>query len=363
MQQAPGVGPVRYAQLLERFGSPAAVFAASRSDLRELNLPETALAYIAEPDWSRVEHALAWLEKPNNHLICWYDSNYPRLLKELAQAPPLLFVHGDPTVLCSYQIAIVGTRQPTASGRQTARDFAAHLAAAGMVVTSGLALGIDGEAHRGALSVKGRTIAVMGTGLNRIYPSKHHSLAHEISEQGALVSELPLDTPALAENFPRRNRIISGLALGTLVVEAALRSGSLITARLAAEQGREVFAIPGSIHNPMAKGCHDLLRQGAKLVETAEDILEELGPLAAVAEKAYTVETDLSATPDALPEDVLDQDYRDLLAHFPAEPIAIDVLVERCGLTVETVSSMLLILELQGYVVAAPGGLYSRCSQ
>jgi DNA processing protein len=248
---------------------------------------------------------------------------------------------------------VVGTRHPTPAGKETARSFASQLSASGIVITSGLALGVDAEAHYGALLSKGQTIAVMGTGPDQIYPARHRELAYAIVENGALVSELPPGVPALAENFPRRNRIISGLSLGTLVVEAAARSGSLITAQLAAEQGREVFAIPGSIHNVMAKGCHRLIRQGAKLVETTADILEELGPLATIVS---------STTAEELPVDLseLDEDLRDLLFHLGHGPVSVDWLVERCGLTAEAVSSMLLILELQGLVTAAPGGLYSR---
>ncbi|MBE2293668.1 MAG: DNA-protecting protein DprA, partial [Phycisphaerales bacterium] len=216
---------------------------------------------------------------------------------------------------------------------------------------------IDAAAHQGALSGGGQTIAVMGTSLDRIYPAKHRDLAHAIAENGALVSELPTGTPAMAENFPRRNRLISGLALGVLVVEAALQSGSLITARQALDQGREVFAIPGSIHNPMVKGCHALIRQGAKLVETAADILEELGSLAAFASHPPEIPDTLT-----LPSvsETLDEEYRQLLMAMGDEPLAIDSLVERCGLTAEVVSSMLLILELEGYVAAVPGGLYCR---
>ncbi len=224
-----------------------------------------------------------------------------------------------------------------------------------MTVTSGLAFGIDAAAHQGALASGGQTVAVMGTGLDRVYPAKHRDLAHAIAERGALVSEFPIGTPVVAGNFPQRNRLISGLALGVLVVEAAAQSGSLITARLANEQGREVFAIPGSIHNPLAKGCHTLIRQGAKLVETAADILEELGSLAAAGA------TDPVTAPAPAPASaMLDDDYRQLLAAIGAEPASIDGLVERCGLTAEVVSSMLLIMELEGYVAAIPGGLYCR---
>jgi len=354
--RAPGIGPGRFASLLQRFGSPRAVFTANRDEWTGLGLAEAALDYLSAPDWKRVEQDLGWLERPRNGLLCLTDPAYPRLLRQLAQPPPVLFVHGDPACLRAAQIAIVGTRNPTPSGRETTRDFAAHLAGSGLVITSGLALGVDAEAHRGALQGGGITVAVMGTGLDRIYPAKHRELAQAIAEAGALVSELPPGTPPLAENFPRRNRIISGLSMGTLVVEAAVRSGSLITARFAAEQGREVFAIPGSIHNPMARGCHSLIRQGAKLVETAADILEELGALVQL-----TLEDNVQnrREPSSAPAQ-LDEDYRRLLEYLGHELVSVDSLVERCGLTAEAVSSMLLILELQGLVAAAPGGLYSR---
>lgn len=332
------------------------MLAAGRSELSALGLKDAALDYLRAPDWAQVERDLVWLQQPSHHLLCLNDPAYPPLLRQTDAPPPVLFVRGDLELLQTYQIAIVGTRHPTTEGRRTAYDFAAHLAGCGVTVTSGLALGIDAEAHRGALA-QGRTVAVMGTGLNRVYPAANRELARQIAEQGALVSELPLDTPAAAANFPRRNRIISGLALGTLVVEAAVQSGSLITARLAGEQGREVFAIPGSIHNPQARGCHSLIRQGAKLVETAADILEELGPLAAVVTAA--VQSQPGSIPAAVPDD-LDPDYQNLLNLLTQEPAAIDTLVERSRLTVDAVSSMLLILELQGYVAAAPGGLYSR---
>ncbi len=353
--RAPGIGPARFVRLLEHFGSAAAVFAADRAELGRLELPTAALDYLRRPDWRPVEQDLAWLEQPGNHLLRLDEARYPHLLRQIPYPPPLLFVHGDPDCLRRSQLAIVGTRNPTPLGRETAQRFATHLADAGLVITSGLALGIDAAAHQGALaSAEGRTVAVMGTSLDRVYPAKHRDLAHAIAGRGALVSELPIGTAALAENFPRRNRLISGLALGVLVVEAATRSGSLITARLAAEQGREVFAIPGSIHNPLAKGCHALIRQGAKLVETAADILEELGALAAVG----AGEIESLAAPSAAVE--LDADYQQLLAAMHDEPVGVDLLVERCGLTAEVVSSMLLILELEGYVAAVPGGLYCR---
>lgn len=339
--------------MLAHFGTAAAVFAADRAELRQLDLPAASLDALRQPDWRRVEQDLAWLERPGNYLLQQDDPCYPPLLRQITYPPPLLFVHGNLESLRAPQLAIVGTRNPTPLGRDTAHHFAAYLAGAGLAVTSGLALGIDAAAHQGALSGNGLTIAVMGTSLDRIYPAKHRDLAHAIAENGALVSELPTGTPAMAENFPRRNRLISGLAMGVLVVEAALQSGSLITARQALEQGREVFAIPGSIHNPMVKGCHALIRQGAKLVETASDILEELGSLAAFVSDS----PEISATAPAVPE-TLDEEYRQLLLAMGDESLAIDSLVERCGLTAEVVSSMLLILELEGYVAAVPGGLY-----
>lgn len=352
--RAPGIGPARFARLLEHFGSAAAVFAADGAQLQPLELPDAALDYLRRPDWRRVEQDLAWLEQPDNHLLRLEDPRYPSLLRQIPYPPPLLFVHGDPGCLRLPQLAIVGTRNPTPLGRETAQRFAAHLAEFGLLITSGLALGIDAAAHQGALAGGGRTIAVMGTGLDRVYPAQHRDLAHAIAERGALVSEFSIGTSPVAGNFPQRNRLISGLALGVLVVEAAAQSGSLITARLANEQGREVFAIPGSIHNPLAKGCHALIRQGAKLVETAADILEELGALAA------TTHEGVPPVAAASSSEALDEEYRQLLVAMGDEPVGIDLLVDRCGLTAEALSSMLLILELEGYAAAIPGGLYSR---
>ncbi|VAX06257.1 Rossmann fold nucleotide-binding protein Smf possibly involved in DNA uptake [hydrothermal vent metagenome] len=299
-----------------------------------------------------------WLALPNNHLITIHDPGYPSLLKEIADPPSALFVHGDPTLLAMPQLAIVGSRNPSTVGSQTAHEFAKHLAAAGLTITSGLATGIDGAGHRGALKAKGTTIAVTGTGLDRVYPASHHGLASQIAQQGgALVSEFPPGTPARAGHFPRRNRIISGLSLGTLVVEAAMRSGSLITARLASEQGREVFAIPGSIHNPLARGCHILIRQGAKLVETAQDIIEELGPLLNTLIQAEPTETELPKNNHSLQ---LDADYRQILDNIGYDPTPVDTIISLTGLTAEAVSSMLLLLELEGYVAPAPGGCFCR---
>jgi DNA processing protein len=294
------------------------------------------------------------LQPPGHHLLTISDPGYPELLTQLQDPPALLFIRGDPELLSSPQLAMVGSRNPTPSGRQTARDFARFLASAGITITSGLAIGIDGASHEGALQAEGHTIAVMATGPDRLYPARHRRLAEQIQEQGALVTEFPPGTPPKRGHFPRRNRLISGLSLGTLVVEAAQRSGSLITARLAAEQGREVFAIPGSIHNPLARGCHALIRQGAKLVETAQDVVEELGPLLCHLRLPVDPRQE-GLGPIA---ETWDQDYQRLLDCLGFDPVAIDLLIQRSGLTADAVSSMLLLLELEGYVSSAPGGRY-----
>jgi DNA processing protein len=260
-------------------------------------------------------------------------------------------------VLSLPQLAVVGSRNPTSLGRDTAQQFARHLASAGLAITSGLALGIDAAGHRGALQAHGRTVAVLGCGLDEVYPRENAALAREIAEHGALVSELPAGTPPLKQHFPRRNRIIAGLSVGTLVVEAALHSGSLITARLAAEQGREVFAIPGSIHSPQSRGCHRLIRQGAKLVETADDIFAELGALLdglRAAAPAQAPEAQRLSAPE------LDKDYEILLDALGFAPAGVDALVARTGFPADAVASMLLILELDGRVAQQPGGLYCR---
>jgi DNA processing protein len=348
----PGIGPVTAQALLQHWGSPRRVFEAGDAALRIVGRPYgLANDYIRQPDWATVQLDLEWLAQPHCHAVTQHSALYPALLKQIADPPLMLFVRGNPDRLTDKQLAIVGSRNPTASGARTAAEFARHLAAIGLTITSGLAIGIDSAAHRGALAGDGHTIAVTGTGLDRVYPARHRDLAGEIIMHGALVSEFPPGTPPRPENFPRRNRLISALSLGTLVVEAAPQSGSLITARFAAEQAREVFAIPGSIHNPLARGCHTLLRQGAKLVETVQDILEELGALAAWEESQ-------AAAPSPAPED--STDFVSLLGHIGFEPTSVDALVERSGLTADQVSSMLVVLELHGQVASAPGGLYTR---
>ncbi len=355
LHHATGIGGHTLRQLFDSFSGPSAILAATGTQLSAAGLSRPAIEALRETDPPGVARDLEWLQQPGNHLLTWQHPHYPPLLAQLPDPPPLLYVHGDATLLCEPQLAMVGSRNPTASGRQTATDFARHLAAAGLTITSGLALGIDTASHQGALDAGVPTIAVMGTGLDRVYPASNRELARRIAERGALVSEFPIGTPPLAENFPRRNRIISGLSLGTLVVEAALRSGSLISARLAAEQGREVFAIPGSIHNPLARGCHLLIRQGAKLVETAHDIIEELGPLASVCQPDR-IDAD---TPRDEPGQ-LAEEYAQLLENMGFDPVPIDRLVTMCGLTPAEVSSMLLQLEMDGYVASNPGGIYNR---
>lgn len=297
-----------------------------------------------------IDSDLVWIDQPNNWAITIEDALYPPLLKELSDPPPVLFVRGNIALLTLPQIAIVGSRNPSTMGKETAFEFAKSLSHCGFVITSGLALGIDAASHQGALNVGGFTIAVAGTGLDRVYPARHKDLATEIVNKGAMVSEFPPGTTAKANHFPRRNRIISGLSQGLLVVEAAKQSGSLITARMALEQNREVFAIPGSIHNPLARGCNALIREGAKLVETTQDILEELN-------QYNQQDTDL---PIATMQSILDLGQQTLLNRVQFSPTSIDDLVADSGEPVEIISSMLLILELQGYLEATAGGCYVR---
>ncbi|VAW75677.1 Rossmann fold nucleotide-binding protein Smf possibly involved in DNA uptake [hydrothermal vent metagenome] len=360
LARVPGIGSSRITQVLETFGTPEAAFAASPEQLRQAGVPADSIDAFRHPDQQTLENDLLWSEAPDNHIICLTDPRYPQLLKEIPDPPPLLFVHGDPDYLSQPQLAIVGSRNPTPAGITMAQEFAAYLSSFGLTISSGMATGIDAAAHEGALGEQGGTLAVTGTGLDRVYPSCHHDLAHRIADNGALVSEFPPGTPPIASNFPRRNRIISGLSVGTLVVEAALRSGSLITARLARDQGREIFAIPGSIHNPLARGCHALIREGAKLVETGQHVLEELAPLVSAARMSDQTSAKQVAggAPDKTTE--LAEDYRKLLDNMGYEPVSVDELVPRSGLTAEQLSSMLLVLELDGHLHSGAGGRYTR---
>jgi DNA processing protein len=294
-----------------------------------------------------------WLKRDRHFLLAPGDSNYPPLLADIPGPPALLYLAGDPESLHLPTLAIVGSRNPTAGGRRNAFDFSAHLAGNGFCIASGLAEGIDTEAHQGALRAGGKTIAFLGHGIDQVYPAANRDLATSIMQNGALVSEFPLGTPPSRQNFPQRNRLISGIALGTLVVEAAQRSGSLITARLAGEQGREVFAIPGSIHNPMAKGCHQLIRNGAKLVESADDIVGELGELL----NSLRRDSQAAAPDDPQPEPLPD-DHQALLNIIGHDPVGLDALADQSGLTIAELSSMLLILELEGKVERLSGGQF-----
>lgn len=360
LAQAPGLSAGRLDRLLASCGDAASACRAPATVLRSAGLKDPAIRRLNAPDADLIRSAQAWLESDGdrNRLVTWTDPDYPSRLRELPDPPAVIFLTGAPAVLSDPQLAVVGSRNPSAGGRDNAFQFAAHLARCGLTITSGLALGIDAEAHRGALSVSTPTIAVLGSGLDIIYPPGNEALAQEIADAGAIISEFFPGTPPRREHFPQRNRIISGLAVGVLVVEAGLRSGSLITARLAGEQGREVFAIPGSIHNPMARGCHRIIKQGAKLVESVDDILSELAGLL----KLSFDDAAPAAGPEAAPTP-LDDDYRTLLDACGTDPVTVDLLAERTKLTAAEVSSMLLILELQGLVETGPGGRYTRVSK
>ena len=329
-----------------------ALIAAAGGDLAEVARARGA-ARVEFPDERAVAADLEWLERSGTVIVLCTDPEYPPLLRQAAGAPAALYVQGSVALLAAPQLAMVGSRSPTPAGRSTAREFAAWFARAGFTVTSGLATGIDAASHEGALKAQGSTIAVFGTGLDQVYPSANRALAERIRAQGALVSELPRGTPPLPANFPMRNRIIAGLSLGTLVVEAARDSGSLITARQALEAGREVFAIPGSIHSPVSRGCHQLIKHGAKLVEEARDVTDEL-------EFSLPKErlTEAPTTVDKAGE--LDKEYEMLLDALGFEPATIDSLVVRTGLPSNSIASMLLILELEERVAALPGGRYGR---
>jgi DNA processing protein len=360
LRHAPEVGPATLARLLARFSTPGAILAAPSGQLRALGLGDRALAVLDGSEvLPGVSADLRWAEGADHHILTLDDPRYPPMLREIAAPPGVLYVTGNPEVLADPQLAVVGSRHPTPGGAESARAFAAHLARSGLVITSGLALGIDAAAHQGALDADGATVAVMATGPDRIYPARHKDLAHRIARTGALVSEFPVGTQARAEHFPQRNRLISGLSAGTLVVEAALGSGSLITARCASEQGREVFAMPGSIHNPVARGCHRLIRQGAKLVETADDVLEELAAILRPV-TAATAPPSRAADHAQVPDEARDPDHERLLEAMGFDPVTVDQLVSRTGLTVEAVSSMLLLMELRGQVASLSGGRYVR---
>jgi len=328
-------------------------------------LSEETAAAISKPDEKRIESDLKWLSHPNHHLLCWDDDNYPTLLRRINGPPAALFIDGDPGCLWQPQIAVIGSRNPTSGGLEHARDFATTLARQGMTITSGLASGIDSAAHAAALDAGAVTIAVNGTGLDKVYPASSQAVAERIRTQGAMISELPLGSPPKRQHFPSRNRIISGLSLAVLVIEAGLNSGTLITARKAAEQGRDVFALPGSLHNPMAKGCHRLIREGARLVETTADILQELGPLAAELQMDIRQQLDLldqeDKHSDSLQKNLLDDsEYQLVWEVLGFDPKPMDIIIEQTGLAASAISSMLLMMELKGMVKKHPSGRYVR---
>lgn len=343
-----GLGGEAFRRLLQTFGEPSHIFSTGRAALERVVRPPIAQAIAAGIDEGKLAPTLKWLDDPINHIITLADTDYPQALLEVPDPPPLLYVKGRSDLLNRPAIAIVGSRNATQQGLANAELFARFLSDNGLCIVSGMALGIDGAAHRGGLQGASSSIAVVGTGLDVVYPARHRALAHELAQEGTLVSEFPLGTPSKAANFPRRNRIISGLTQGCLVVEAALQSGSLITARLAAEQGRDVFAIPGSIHSPLSKGCHYLIKQGAKLVESAQDILGELG---------YHAEPVVS--PGNGPAGGTAEE-RILARCLGFDPVGIDALVACSGLTSDSVSAILLLMELDGRISSLPGGLYQR---
>ncbi len=387
--RAPKLGSARLRRLRERAGSMSAAKRDGIQLWRECGLSEQSIEAILHPNLALLEADLRWLSQSNQHAISFEQLDYPPQLKRIKDAPELLFVAGDPIVLWTTQIAIVGSRNASQSGLETAQDFAQSFAHSGWTVTSGLALGIDGAAHAAAIDANAASVAVLGTGVDVIYPARHKALAERLVEHGAIVSELPLGTLGQRENFPRRNRIISGLSLGVLVVEAGLQSGSLITARDAAEQGREVFAIPGSIHHPLARGCHQLIREGAKLVETAQEVIDELASLAR--DLGIDIQIRLNATSEAssmqnqnenetgkekksvhfasnlaktktpvthYPNRKLDPEYQALFKALGPDPANIDRLCARSGLNAAQISSMLVLLELDGQVENLGGGRY-----
>lgn len=355
MAHAASITPRHVRDWLTIYPTLHALFTASEEEWRGLGLSVVQMQALSHPDWAQVDKSLLWMQADGCHILTLADRDYPQLLREISDPPLVLFVRGDAALLSSQQIAVVGAREVSQYGDKNARAFAAALSRAGLVITSGLARGVDGAAHHGTLTAGGKTIAVMGTGHNTIYPSSHRALADEIvAKGGALVSEFPLAASPHAYHFPRRNRIISGMSRGVLVVEAALRSGSLVTARHASEQGRDVYAIPGQIHSAVARGCHALIRQGAKLVETPEDILEELGA-------TYSpIQVEFSSSLAIIPE-TLSIDEQSIYRQVGSAVTPLDEIILRSGLTAGAVSSILLSLELKSYIQSVTGG-YMRTS-
>jgi DNA processing protein len=350
--QVPGVGNETARRLLAAFGLPSQVFQTEFSALQSQVPARIARSILQVPDdvvKAQVELTQQWLEQPGNYVLTLADERFPSNLLTIPDPPLMLYVKGRLDLLSRSGIAVVGSRNATVQGIQNAEKFSEHLSKAGLSISSGLAAGIDAAAHQGALQGKGSTIAVIGTGADIVYPARNRVLAHQIAEQGCIVSEYALATPAIASNFPRRNRIISGLSHAVLVIEAAAQSGSLITARMAAEQGRDVFAIPGSIHSPLAKGCHQLIKQGAKLVETAQDILDE-------------IQVSNDGKPKLLPVSIASETEteHELLSIIGYDPVHIDNLATHANMSIHELSAQLLELELDGAIEVLPGGLIQR---
>jgi DNA processing protein len=347
LERTPGVGPDAARKLLTAFGLPENIFAASLPELQAVvsdRIARALLAPLTEETKALIERTQEWAAQAGNHVLTLAEAAYPRALLDIADPPILLYAKGRVDLLAMSSIAVVGSRNATAQGVSNAGKFSEALSQAGLTIVSGMALGIDTAAHQGALRGSGSTVAVIGTGADIVYPARNHSLAHQIAESGCIISEYMLGTPAIPSNFPRRNRIISGLSKGVLVIEAAAQSGSLITARLAGEQGRDVFAIPGSIHSPLSKGCHLLIKQGAKLVDSAQDILDEINHRASMPAPAVT-----QAIPDS-----------PILAAMGFDPVDLDTLAQRCGFDIASLHAELLTLELDGAVETLPGGTVRR---
>lgn len=357
LEQTPGVGVETGRKLLAAFGLPENIFAAGFSDLQKVvpkRVAEGLIKPMSDSTKDLIDRTIAWAGLPGNHVVTLADTDYPPSLLDIPDPPLMLYAKGRLDLLRSPALAVVGSRNATAQGVANAEKFSAAIGGAGLSIVSGLALGIDAAAHQGALRTcqgdGGSTVAVIGTGADIVYPARNRALAHQIAEAGCIVSEYALGTPAIAANFPRRNRIISGLSRGVLVIEAAAQSGSLITARMAAEQGRDVFAIPGSIHSPLSKGCHQLIKQGAKLVESAQDILEELKYCKAVP----------AVTPAEPGANAIDPASDGLLSVMGYDPVDFDALAGRSHLDAATLNATLLALEMAGLIEILPGGVYRR---
>ena len=347
LSQCPGIGPLHFFKILQHYPDLQDFFALSREQLVALGLKTEVISHLLTPDWTKIERALAWQDHQQHFIIDFHDPRYPRQLRTIANPPPVPFIAGDPSHLQKPQLAVVGSRNGSRQGLATGKDLAAQLATQGYLITSGLALGIDSACHLGALEAKCPTIAVLGSGLEQIYPRQHEQLAQRIATQAALVSDYLPDTAPSSTHFPQRNRIVSGLSQGVIVVEAALKSGSLITARLAMEQGREVFAIPGSIHRPQARGCHQLLKQGAVLVESIADIIPELPPT--ISEKKPNKQR-------------VSGKAQELLQAMDDIPTPFDTLLSRINFPPELATSLLMTLELDGLIVTTGSGYLKTCA-